>query len=322
MMTSKSRSHHDYKVGWICALSKEQTAAMAMLDEEHDLLPKPPSDSNVYTLGSISGHNIVIACLPEGQIGTNSAATVATQMVNTFPSVRFGLLVGIGSGIPPRVRLGDVVVSQPSGGHPGVVQWDFGKAEQEGQIVQTGSLNQPPGALLAALTKLKSRHEMKGHNIHKLLDQMTAKWPRLAPNYTCSARLKDPLYSSPRATSDFSAVKESRKPGEISIHYGLIASGNQVIKDSATRDRINKSLAGQVLCFDMEAAGLMKSFPCTVIRGICDYADSLKKKDWQDYAAAIAAAFAKELLESVQPTDIEGDKRASEVLKQSQYPFV
>ncbi|PNP54853.1 hypothetical protein THARTR1_04542 [Trichoderma harzianum] len=231
-------------------------------------------------------------------------------------------MVGIGSGIPPHVRLGDVVVSQPSGGHPGVVQWDFGKAEQEGQIVQTGSLSQPPRALLAALTKLKSKHEMKGHNIHKLLDQMTTKWPRLAPNYAWSARLKDPLYSSPRATTDFSAVKASRKPGEISIHYGLIASGNQAIKDSATRDRINKSLAGQVLCFEMEAAGLVKSFPCIVIRGICDYADSFKKKDWQEYAAAIAAAFAKELLEAVQPTDIEGDNRASDLLKQSQYPFV
>ncbi|OPB40228.1 hypothetical protein A0O28_0003070 [Trichoderma guizhouense] len=291
---------------------------MAMLDEEHDLLPKPPNDKNVYTLGSISGHNVIIACLPEGQIGTNSAANVATQMMATFPSVRFGLMVGIGGGIPSRVRLGDVVVSRPSEGHPGVVQWDFGKAEQEGQIRLTGSLNQPPTALLTALTKLKSRHEMKGHNIHKFLDQMTAKWPRLAPKYTWSARLKDPLYSSPKATADFSAVEESRKPGEISIHYGLIASGNQVIKDSATRDRINKSLAGQVLCFEMEAAGLMNDFPCIVIRGICDYADSHKKKDWQEYAAAIAAAFAKELLEAVQTTDVEGDSRASDVLKQVQ----
>jgi hypothetical protein len=32
-----------------------------------------------------------------------------------------------------------------------------------------------------------------------------------------------------------------------------------------------------VLCFDMEAAGLMDSFPCLVVRGICDYADSQKQ---------------------------------------------
>lgn len=47
---------------------------------------------------------------------------------------------------------------------------------------------------------------------------------------------------------------------------------------------------------DMKAAGLMNNYPCLVIRGICDYADSHKNKDWQGYAAAVAAAYAKELL--------------------------
>jgi hypothetical protein len=46
----------------------------------------------------------------------------------------------------------------------------------------------------------------------------------------------------------------------------------------------------------MEAAGLMDDFPCLVVRGICDYADSHKNKLWQGYAAAMAAAYAKELL--------------------------
>jgi hypothetical protein len=46
----------------------------------------------------------------------------------------------------------------------------------------------------------------------------------------------------------------------------------------------------------MEAAGLMDGFPCLVIRGICDYADSHKSKNWQRYSAAAAAAYAKELL--------------------------
>jgi hypothetical protein len=46
----------------------------------------------------------------------------------------------------------------------------------------------------------------------------------------------------------------------------------------------------------MEAAGLMNDFPCLVIRGICDYADSHKTKEWQGYAAAVAAAYTRELL--------------------------
>ncbi|UKZ80979.1 hypothetical protein TrVFT333_008745 [Trichoderma virens FT-333] len=303
-MTSKSLCHHDYKIGWICALSKEQTAAIAMLDEEHPALPKLPNDNNVYTLGSISGHNIVIACLPEGIIGTNSAANVATQMVNTFPSVRFGLLVGIGAASRPE----------------SVVQWDFGKAEQGGQILRTGFLAQPPTALLTALTKLKSRHELRDHKINQFLKDMATKYPNLKSKYTWSARLKDTHTTDiqPRTTDDSLASQKIRQPGEISIHYGLIASGNQVIKDSDTRDRINKSLDGQVLCVEMEAAGLMNSFSCLVIRGICDYADSQKKKHWQKYAAAIAAAFAKELLEEVQPTDIEVENPMIDLLEQIQ----
>lgn len=84
------------------------------------------------------------------------------------------------------------------------------------------------------------------------------------------------------------------------VHYGLIASGNQVMKHAPTRDALAKELG--VLCFEMEASGLMDNFPCLVIRGICDYADSHKNKQWQKYAAATAAACAKELLCLVHPS--------------------
>jgi hypothetical protein len=82
------------------------------------------------------------------------------------------------------------------------------------------------------------------------------------------------------------------------VHYGTIASGNQVTRSATERDKVSAELGG-VLCFEMEAAGLLHSFPCLVIRGICDYADSHKNKRWQPYAAATAAAYAKELLSIV-----------------------
>ncbi|KAH2843618.1 hypothetical protein KXW36_009904, partial [Aspergillus fumigatus] len=99
--TSHSRelTHNDYTVGWVCALPKEQTAATAMLDQIHYDLPKPSTDHNTYTLGSIGRHNIVIVCSPKGKYGTNSASAVATRMVGTFPSIKVGLMVGIGGGI-------------------------------------------------------------------------------------------------------------------------------------------------------------------------------------------------------------------------------
>ena len=319
-MTSKNLTHNDYTVGWVCALPKEQTAATAMLDQKHADLPKPQHDHNAYTLGRVGEHNIVIACLPKGEVGNNAAATVVTRMTSTFPSIKFGVMVGIGGGVPP-VRLGDVVVSTPADGFGGVVQWDLGKAEQGDTFKQTGALNSPPSELRTALTKLETKHEMGGSMIPQYLEDLKTNWPRLAAKYTRSESLEDILFKA-----DYSHVKGDdegeeegdracrfcdrtrvvkRKPRDMLIYYGLIASGNQVIKDATFRDEINKRLGGGVLCFEMEAAGLMNNFPCIVIRGICDYADSHKNKDWQEHAAAVAAAFAKEFLLEVPVHEVD-----------------
>ncbi|XEU97295.1 hypothetical protein FSHL1_002581 [Fusarium sambucinum] len=338
---TETKSHDDYTVGWVCALPKEQTAATAMLDQRHTDLLKPSTDPNTYTLGSVGSHNVVITCLPKGQIGNNPAATVAAFMTSTFPSIRFGLMVGIGGGIPPKVRLGDVVVSTPSDGFPGVVQWDLGKAKEGGKFERTGSLNNPPTALLTVLSKLESEHELNGPKIPAYLDELKEKWPKLVPKYLRSDSLEDVLfrrdYGHVTKGMDCDAIPDSeeeeeeeeencrfcdktqvikRKPREMRVHYGLIASGNQVIKDAAFRKKLTEDLGGHVLCVEMEAAGLVNSFPCVIIRGICDYADSHKNKDWQEHAAAVAAAFAKELLAHVQPGDVNQERPVKEILNQ------
>lgn len=347
-MASKAHSHNDYTVGLVCALPKEQTAAIAMLDQRHDGLPNPVNDHNAYTLGSMSNHNVVIACLPKGEIGTSSAATVATRMISTFPYIRFGLMVGIGGGVPPNVRLGDVVVSTPADGLPGVIQWDMGKAEQMKNFRQTGVLNNPPSALLTAVTRLESKHEMEGSAIPQYLEDMTTKYPKLALKYTKSDNLEDVCFEAdynhiPTAFDPQPSISNvgkkrdyngqiiaadqnscrgcdrrralKRPPREMTVHYGLIASGNQVIKDPVFRDQINARLGGGVLCFEMEAAGLMNGFPCAVIRGICDYCDSHKNNVWQEHAAAVAAAFAKELLSVIPPAQVVDAPTAGKVMQ-------
>jgi nucleoside phosphorylase len=331
-----THNHNDYTVGWVCALPKEQTAALAMLDENHDDLPKPRNDNNMYTLGRIGRHNVVIACLPMGMVGNNKAATVAAHMVSTFPAIKFGLMVGIGGGVPPKVRLGDVVVSKPVSEFGGVVQWDLGKVDQGGTFRRIGALNNPPAVLLGALTKLESKHTMEGSAIPRFLEDLRMKWPRLVPKYLKTEALEDVLFKpnyhhidkkhADNARYDQSeddqemeedegetcaycdrskVVKRKLATRDMCIHYGLIASGNQLIKDAVRRNEINKILGGNVLCFEMEAAGLMNDFPCIVIRGICDYADSHKNKDWQEHAAAVAAAFAKELLLVVPTQEVD-----------------
>lgn len=97
------------------------------------------------------------------------------------------------------------------------------------------------------------------------------------------------------------------------VHYGLVGSANQLMKDCATRERLRQEKG--IICFEMEAAGLMDNFPCIAIRGICDYSDTHKSKRWQPYAAAAAAAYAKELLGCIPAPAVEQHERASDLMK-------
>ena len=298
-------THADYKVGWICALSIEYTAARAMLDEEHEDLEQPETDHNSYALGRVGKHNVAIACLPAGKTGIHSAAIVAVHMNHTFRSLRFGMMIGIGGGVPSAkndIRLGDVVVSKPGTNNGGVVQYDFGKTIEEGRFVQTGVLNQPPTVLLTAVNRIISDHDFGNYRFVQYISEIPA---ILRSKFSYLGSENDQLFESSydhvkgnTTCTDCNTEKlkqrEPRDDPRPRIFYGTIACGNQVMRHGETRDRIAKQFDG--LCFEMEAAGLMDNFPCIVIRGICDYADSHKNKQWQPYAAVTAAAYAKELL--------------------------
>jgi nucleoside phosphorylase len=61
----------------------------------------------------------------------------------------------------------------------------------------------------------------------------------------------------------------------------------------------------------------MNDFPCLVVRGICDYSDSHKNKEWQEYAAIAAAAYTKDLLYRIPPSRVEDERRISELVSNS-----
>ncbi|KAF9885377.1 hypothetical protein FE257_012995 [Aspergillus nanangensis] len=321
---------NDYTVGWICALPCEYAAAQSCLDEEHDDLSVDDSqgDNHDFTLGQIGKHNVVIAVLPKGGHGTTSATAVARDMLHCFPNIRIGLMVGIGGGMPTEqdIRLGDVVVSAPQNGMSGVFQYDFGKSVQDQAFVYTGVLDQPPVALRAAMAKTEARYDLKGHQIEERLNAILSENPRLRQKYSRPSPTTDLLFK-PGLTHDSICnhktgcvndqinlvLREERSQCEaIAIHYGTIASGNQLIKNAAIRDMLSKEK--NILCFEMEAAGLMNHFPCAVIRGICDYSDSHKNDQWQGYAALTAALYTKDLLSQLSPHKTNVEKRMAEIL--------
>lgn len=327
-MSEQRHAKSDYAVGWVCALPDEMAAAICMLDETHeDLEEQDISDHNSYQLGRIHHHNIVIASLPAGHYGTTPAATVAKDMLRTFPSIRFGLMVGIGGAAPSLnhdIRLGDVVVSKPHGASGGVIQYDRGNLNPGGTFQRTGSLNSPPNSLLTALTRLQARHQIEHSKVSAFLHEASQIYPRFNEEFAFPGRSHDQLFQatyehlSSNANKmcemcDFDAeiLREPRRDNDPQIHYGNIASSNQVMKDGVIRDQLGAEL--EILCFEMEAAGLMLDFPCLVIRGICDYSDSHKNKRWQKYAAAVAAGFAKELLGSLSAKSVQKEKAIVQV---------
>ncbi|KAK1967658.1 purine and uridine phosphorylase [Colletotrichum sublineola] len=234
----------------------------------------------------IKGHNVVIACLPEGEYGTNNAANVMANLNRSFPKIRVCLMVGIGGGAPclADIRLGDVVVGSR------VMQYDLGKVIQAGDLKRTAIFKMPPLLLRTAVTALRDKHDGSKSSISAILkdkfgDNSDYGRPDSLDRLFSSAY--DHISPAPNCreceSCDQSRLvpRSVRRTDEPHIHYGAMASGNQVMRSASQRDSIAREL--DVMCFEMEAAGLMGNFPCLPIRGICDYSDSHKSKTCPDY---------------------------------------
>ncbi|PTB62075.1 purine and uridine phosphorylase, partial [Trichoderma citrinoviride] len=305
-------SRDDYLVGWVCALPVEVAAAKATLDHIHDILPPDQNsdDSNNYILGSVQGHNVVITYPTSGVYGETSVASVATQLHANFKSVRFTLMVGIGGGVPDSkedIRLGDVVVSKSTAGWPGVVQYDVNgeRAEKQEESNRGRAPDQPTPVLLTAMGKAETAAIFEESQMPKYMSEIVQQDPvtfahpgpeqdvLFSPDYH-HATIESEEDGCDHCDPDRIRPRQPRETQDPIVHYGPIVSSRHLIRHGASRDELaNKQGA---LCLETEAAGLEDAAKYLIIRGICDYADSHSSKLWHAYAAAAAAACAKEVL--------------------------
>jgi len=316
----RPNSRHDFHIAILCALPLEADAIDAVFDFHWDddglSFDKTPGDPNAYVTGVIGRHNVVLAHMPG--MGVASAASVASACKTSFPNIRLGLVVGIygvvpGSGDEERV-LGDIIVSE------GVVQYDFGR-QMDGHFERKStlldSLGRPPAdirALLAKVRGLRGREQLKKRTASHL--SVLQQRPRLRAAYPGKAhdRLFKPDYmhqdnekTCDELGYDGHFMTRQRLLPHLAdpspmVHFGLIASGNSVMKSGRDRDKV--AMKEDVIAFEMEGAGAWDSFPCVVLKGACDYADSHKNKLWQRYATAAAAACTKGFLQEWVPTKI------------------
>lgn len=305
-------SRDDYLVGWVCALPVEVAAAKATLDSIHSGLPldQNSDDSNNYILGSLQGHNVVLAYPNAGVYGEVSVTSVAAQLRASFKSVRFILMVGIAGGVPDTkedIRLGDVVVSKSKAGWPGVVQYDMNgeRAEDQDQLIRGKMLHQPTPLLLTAMGKAETAAIFDESQMPKYIseivqkDSVTFAHPGTEQDVLFELDCEHTTIDSEEdgcnhCNPDRIRPRQPRETQDPIVHYGLIASGHDLIRHGATRDKLAHKQGA--LCLETEVSGLKDVSKYLVIRGICDYADSHSSKLWHAYAAAAAAAYAKEVL--------------------------
>ncbi|KAF3082939.1 hypothetical protein TWF102_001030 [Orbilia oligospora] len=258
-------------------------------------------ETAIYTRSAESASTMWLLYASQQETMEQTQLQLSLQIfAEAFRRYALGLMVGIGGGVPNDendVRLGDIVVSQPLHDTSGVVQYDLGKRAEK-------SLYQLGNSIAAIATEAENKDDRfsypntEDHLYHA--------------NYSHIEGTSRQRYTCAKYDSSQRVVREEREHDNPVVHYGIIASGNQVIKDAIARDKIGKG--AKAICFEMEAAGLMNHFPCLVIRGVCDYSDSHKNKAWQPYAAITAAAYKKELLNHVPALDRPGSARTENVV--------
>lgn len=205
----------------------------------------------------------------------------------------------------------------------------MGKWKGDGKFHIESHLNKPPKILLKAVELLQSDQDFGEGEMKQYIDEVAKKSTKLPAlkDYQFPGRDQDQLFKANYhhvkgedcSTCDVEGTEKRlcRESDDPVVHYGLIASGNAVMRFAQRRDELRD--AWNVSCFEMEAAGLMDDFPCIVIRGICDYSDDHKHKLWQPYSAVVASAYAKDLLRVIHPRDVENTEAAVKVIKQCKF---
>ncbi|TRX89728.1 hypothetical protein FHL15_009318 [Xylaria flabelliformis] len=331
----------DIAITIICALSLEADAVLAIFDHHWDIqsFSTMEGDKNAYSIGRIGCHNVVLVHMPG--MGRTSAATAAASCRTSFPGINLALVVGICGAVPfhrrsAEVLLGDVIISDRLVIYDFGRQFPdkFMRKEETHD-----SARKPPEEIRSFLSKMKGRRcqsalrDKTGFHLEALLQSDSPPYPgvkedrlfessyrhkheRPSECVQCASLepLNGPVCDTARISTcdtlgcDLGKLVVRQRHSHVMngvgnwlpvIHFGAYASGDTVMKSGEHRDQI--AAREEVIGFEMEGAGVWEIFPCIIIKGVCDYADSHKNKKWQEYSAFTAAACLKALLE-VWPT--------------------
>ncbi|XP_076637134.1 uncharacterized protein LOC143349622 isoform X3 [Colletes latitarsis] len=284
-------------------------------------------ESNVYTLGNIGAHRIVCTKLPtvgHTREAMTAAGNTTTRLLGTFQKVDFVFLIGIGGGVPhytdynKHVRLGDVVISYPIPLNKKYiyVYCESVKANKSGDYHFETKEYCPPNLCLqeiAANLKEQSENETNPPWQAYLKEGLDILSNQTEHDFKAPPPESDKLYMAigerdvievahPTAPLD---ATNKRMDGCPRIHLAPVASGRHIARDDQLRQKF--AVRFGALAFDAEMDAVVESIlgncreSFAVIRGISDYKDGSRIKEWQPYASLAAASVMKSIICAMDP---------------------
>jgi nucleoside phosphorylase len=293
----------DATVAILTALPEEQAAVEAALGCQRVMIESPRCPIAV-SIAAIQGRggapHVVVVNLLDG-MGNVLAAAGCSDLFHACEKLRYVLMVGIAGAVPDpgngerHVRLGDIVVL----GGKGVVQFDLGKLD--GSDFKCRSNPKPPGSYLAKAVRQLEVRDIRNDRPWetRIADVLSdglndGSWKRPGPEHDVLQDGNQPVVVHPDTPG--------RRDGHPKVFVGPIGSSDAVIKNADKRERLR--VEHGVMAVEMEGAGVaevcaLKNLQYLVIRGTVDYCNDKKSDRWRRYAALIAAAYSRSVLEEL-----------------------
>ncbi|KKK20491.1 hypothetical protein ARAM_005192 [Aspergillus rambellii] len=306
--TNSFNSDTEHLIALICESPFDLAVLKAMIDVSQGRITGPSlEDDNTYELGLIADHKVLILCLHTGYLDGEGAAAAVMRMFQSFPSIRVGIMVGVGGGVPSAkndIRRRDVVVGMSrSHGTASHLHFDF---DNHATDPKKTSVVRLPTAIATAIAALEAECILGFRRILAILDETLPKYPALQERFRYAWSRTDFMFEAEYdcqgqscAQCDLTrTLNRAERPSEDPVvHFGSIASCAQVLRDPHKRDELGK--AYNILCFETNRSELRASFPLLVVRGIEGYCDTHHSPVWKAGAMATAAAWTKELLQTM-----------------------
>jgi len=328
---------HQPTIAVITAQYFEKMAVDAMMTNKQTFMRYATvGEANVYTLGDIGGHRIVSTKLPmAGSSGNSLIATGSstTRLLGTFQGVEHVFLVGVAGAVPhytdfeKHVRLGDVVMaSPPKHGQRFIYQFCESVKEKPDGEIQFETKSWCPVDLAiqdiqSGLSDKFSKEELPwiqyyNHGLEVLCDHEVPEENTDGLGFVDQGWLRpdsetDKLYMSMGGGDIIEVGHPTPRDGQLDprlhghsvLHTGPIASGRPVALD----DQLRQEYAARngILAFDSDLDAVVESIygnrkdQYTLIRGMADYKDGTRRKEWQQYAALMAAAVLKTVIQEM-----------------------